>query len=148
MSNAEIEKKDNNKTMKTNSSNFNLFKILLWIAVIIIIGWISWQSINFLNSISTEGNPSIHYYEVNETIAASHQISHLTVQEFTAFPQLKDLALDPKSGIFSANGYKYLGLTKISDQQKKSLTKKYGSEDYKGYLEYQGKYYLFEITVS
>ena len=82
-------------------------------------------------------------------MAASHNISYLTDQEYQTFPKLSEIIENPKANLNWTNGYIYLGIAKISEEQKKFLTGKYTSEyGYMGYLEYQGKYYAFAISLS
>lgn len=82
-------------------------------------------------------------------MAASHTISYLTDQEYQTFPKLSEIIENPKANLNWTHGYRYLGIAKISEEQKKFLTGKYTSEfGYMGYLEYQGKYYAFAISLS
>lgn len=82
-------------------------------------------------------------------MAVSHHISHLTDQEYQTFPKLREIIENPKANLNWSNGYRYIGIAKISEQQKGFITGKYTSEfGYLGYLEYQGKYYSFAISLS
>ena len=140
------EDADNNDKKKVSSSLIHkISTIFLLLVLLAIIGLFIYLFINF----STEGNPNIDFLEVNETTASSHHISHLTDQEYQAFPKLREIIENPKGDLNWTNGYRFLGITKISEQQKGFITGKYASEaGYMGYLEYQGKYYEFSISIS
>jgi hypothetical protein len=140
------EDADNNDKKKVSSSLIHkISTIFLLLVLLAIIGLFIYLFINF----STEGNPNIDFVEINETTAASHRISHLTDQEYQAFPKLREIIENPKANLNWSNGYRFLGITKISEQQKGFITGKYTSEyGYLGYLEYQGKYYEFAISLS
>jgi hypothetical protein len=144
MSQEDVENNDT-KTGTSSSLIQKIFKIFLLLVLFIIIGESLYLFINF----STEGNPNIDFSEVNETMASSHHISHLTDQEYQTFPKLRETIENPKAYLNWTNGYRYIGIAKISEQQKKFITGKYTSEvGYMGYLEYQGKYYAFAISLS
>jgi hypothetical protein len=149
VSHEDVDKNDI-KTVKTDSSHLKIFKIIIFIIMIVIIGWISWFSFSILFSgVLTEGNSNLNFDEVNETVAASHQISHLSDQEYQSFPKLKEAVANPKADSNWVNGHRYLGITKISEQQKDFIMQNYTNDGYyTGYLEYNGKYYVFEITLS
>jgi hypothetical protein len=144
MSQEDVETNDK-KTKTFSSLTQKKIKIFIFLVLVIIIGASLYHFINF----STEGNPNINFSEVNETIAASHQISHLTEQDYQAFPKLRETIENPNAYLTWTSGYRYIGVAKISEQQKGYITGKYTSEvGSMGYLEYQGKYYAFAISLS
>jgi hypothetical protein len=144
MSQEDVENNDT-KTVTSNSLILKIFNIFLLLVLLTIIGVFLFVFI----SVSSGGNPNIDFSEVNETMAASHHISHLTDKEYQAFPKLRETIENPKADLNWSNGYRFLGITKISEEQKGFITGKYAYEtNYMGYLEYQGKYYAFAISLS
>jgi hypothetical protein len=135
-------------TEMIDSTDRKIDKILTVVTAIIVIGTVSWFFFNSINGWMTEGNPNLSLDEVNETVVSAHQISHLTEQEYNDFPKLREMVENHQATKWSG-GYRYLRTTKISEQQRGFIVRKYAHEtNYNGYLEYQGKYYLFEITLS
>jgi hypothetical protein len=139
---------DANKQSHLETESVPSKKILLLIIALIVLGSILWISFNFLNGWSTEGNPNIYFSEINDTLAASHKISHLTPQEYQEFPKLKEAVAYPQADRNWTNGYRYLSKSQITEQQKDFITGKYANDGYyMGYLEYQGRYYKFAISL-
>ena len=144
MSHEDVENNDT-KTVASSSLILKIFNIFLVLVLLVIIGVFLFVSI----FVASGGNPNISFSEVNETIAASHHISHLTGQEYQAFPKMREIIESPQAYLDWTNGIRYIGIAKISEQQKGFITGKYvGEFGYMGYLEYQGKYYVYSISLS
>jgi hypothetical protein len=120
------------------------------VTAIVVIGAVLWFFFNLFDRLMTEGNPGITFFEMNETIAASFNFSHLTEQDYNEFPQLREIGANPRARSNWSNGYRYLGTTKISEQQNGFILRKgyAGRAMNGGFLEYQGKYYSFSISLS
>lgn len=138
------------KKVETVSSNLKIIKICAVIVAILVIGWITWYSLNLINGVLTEGNPNISFAEVNETMANSHNISHLTDQEYKDFPKLSEMVENSKADLTWYKGSRYLGNTKISQNQKDFIIGKYSKENviWWGTLEYKEKYFTYTISLS
>jgi hypothetical protein len=124
--------------MQTDTRVFQYFRILVLIAIILIIGYIFWVS---LQDFFTEGNPILYIGEVNESIASSGDISYLSDQEYLTFPRLQEVLENQEANLSWNDGYRDSSRIKISEQQKNFILSHYHS-----YLEYKGKYYHWVIA--